>query len=238
MERGVFVDKDRAEHGLKKFFDVMELSSAKSATVILIAVSVVLIISYTVAVVKNSKPEIITDYAYPVNAGDSDVNREAVPMKIFVHVKGEVSKPGLYEVEEGARVQEAIDAAGGFTDNAEVDSVNLAQRLMDEDEILVLSNLPDAKASEEAKPKSASKSTSGGVVRSSSSGSSAPIKAVNINTASVEELMTIPGIGESYARNIIQYRSENGAFNSIEEIMRIKGISKARFDEMKEYIRV
>jgi competence protein ComEA len=129
--------------------------------------------------------------------------------KIYVHVKGEVKNPGLYEFEYGSRINDAIIKAGGETENADIDRVNLAKHLIDGTEVIVPNVLS----------------------RDSDYG-----EKVNINTANESRLQNINGVGEATAEKIIKYREENGGFNSIEEIMNIEGIGLKTFETMKEYI--
>ena len=132
--------------------------------------------------------------------------------EIYVHVKGEVKNPGLYEFSYGDRINDAIEKAGGATDNANVEKLNLAKLLTDEMEIIVPS-IGDNSADD-------------------GSGK------VNINTADSDELCTINGIGKAPAAKIIKYREENGNFESLEEIMNIDGIGTKTFESMKDYISI
>ena len=134
--------------------------------------------------------------------------------KICVHVTGYVVNPGVYYVPEGSRVFEVIELAGGFLDTADKDYLNQAAILNDGQKLHIYSK-------EEAATANQSISDSGAEQN--------PNKLVNINTATKEELMTLPGIGESKAESIIAYRQENGGFKTIEDIMKISGIKDAAF---------
>ncbi len=141
--------------------------------------------------------------------------------KICVHVTGYVVNPGVYYVPEGSRVFEVIELAGGFLDTADKDYLNQAAILNDGQKLHIYSK-------EEAATANQSISDSGAEQN--------PNKLVNINTATKEELMTLPGIGESKAESIIAYRQENGGFKTIEDIMKISGIKDAAFSKIKNYI--
>ncbi|MBQ2745301.1 MAG: helix-hairpin-helix domain-containing protein [Lachnospiraceae bacterium] len=141
--------------------------------------------------------------------------------KICVHVTGYVVNPGVYYVPEGSRVFEVIELAGGFLDTADKDYLNQAVILNDGQKLHIYSK-------EEAATANQSISDSGAEQN--------PNKLVNINTATKEELMTLPGIGESKAESIIAYRQENGGFKTIEDIMKISGIKDAAFSKIKNYI--
>ena len=137
--------------------------------------------------------------------------------KIFVHVCGQVKNPGVYELEEGSRVFEVIEAAGGMTKQA-ADSINQAEVLLDGQQLYVLSKDEVLKSNDGKAEVSDGK--------------------VNINRASKEELMELSGIGEAKADAIIRHREERGNFNSIEEIMEIEGIKEGVFRKIEDQITV
>ena len=143
-----------------------------------------------------------------------DMQMEDKEDSIFVYVCGAVSVPGVYELESGSRVFEAIEAAGGILPDAAEETINQAQVLKDEAKLYIPTQ-------EEIK-----------VQLSATSGK------VNLNTATKEMLMTIPGVGASKAEDIISYRNKHGAFTKIEDVMKISGIKEALFEKMKEYITV
>jgi len=148
---------------------------------------------------------------------------------ICVHICGAVVSPGVYEITQGSRVYEAVMAAGGYRDDADEDYVNQALVLNDSDK-LVIPTLADTEAMV---------IPSDGKVREFGVGSGDPKTEsgkVNINTAGVEELCTLSGIGEARAKVIISYRDSNGPFGSIEDIMNVSGIKQASFDRIKNDI--
>lgn len=135
---------------------------------------------------------------------------------IVVYVCGQVNVPGVYELSEGARIADAIEAAGGMTEAAEREFLNQAALLTDGQKIYVPSP-------EEAKMEEQTSKENG---------------RVNINTADEEELMSLSGVGEAKAEAIIRYREEKGGFQSIEEIMNIEGIKEGVFQKIKDKISV
>lgn len=137
---------------------------------------------------------------------------------LFVHVSGCVANPGLYELEEGSRLASAIEAAGGFTEDAACDSVNLARRLEDGEMVAVSSVSAGNGANEEI---SEAKTTS---------------SLVNINTASAEELEQLPGIGPSTAQMIVSDRMANGSFKSPDDLKRVTGIGDKKFETISALI--
>ena len=139
---------------------------------------------------------------------------------IFVDIKGAVKKPGVYQMKAGDRVKDAIDAAGGLTAEADSQKVNLAQRVEDQMVIVV----PKVEEEAEAIP--------AGVTSKETSKEGK----VNINTATVEELKTLKGVGEKKAEAIIEYRKKNGSFKTKEDLMKVRGIGKKLFESFEERI--
>lgn len=153
---------------------------------------------------------------------------------VAVHVIGAVPRPGLYEFAEGTRVQDAIDAAGGLLASANVDAVNLAALLTDGQQL----NIPykDGEVPTEAPAVLELPGSSSSATESPSDPTNTDL--ININTASLEELDTLPGIGPTTAQRIIDYRTTNGPFTTIDEIMDVSGIGPSTFDAMKDLITV
>ena len=139
---------------------------------------------------------------------------------IFVDIKGAVKNPGVYQMKVGDRVKDALDAAGGLTAEADSQKVNLAQRV--EDQMLIVVS----KVGEEVTEIPA------GVM----SKEAAKEGKVNINTATVEELKTLKGVGEKKAEAIIEYRKKNGSFKTKEDLMKVRGIGKKLFESFQERI--
>ena len=139
----------------------------------------------------------------------------------YVDIKGEVKDPGVYKLKEGSRVIDAINASGGLKENANTYSVNLSKKITDEMVIIVPSNSENTNVSNNTITQNTKNSC-----------------LVNINTATTKELLSITGIGESKASNIIKYREENGNFSSIEDIKNVSGIGDSLFEKIKKYITV
>ena len=150
---------------------------------------------------------------------------------IYVHIAGEVSNPGMYELKHDAQVSDAIDAAGGLTESADQLSINLARQVTDGEQIVVQAYIE----AEPGNSKSTDASDSG---LPSSSNTEVLSSKVNINTASASELITLDGIGESTAAKIIAYRQANGSFASIEEIKKVSGIGDRKYEAIKDRITV
>jgi competence protein ComEA len=139
---------------------------------------------------------------------------------IYVYVCGAVASPGVYELEFGSRLYEAVDMAGGMNGDADMTYLNMARKLTDGEQIVVYTQSEAAQIKESV------------VIAEEKSG------LVNINTAGISELITISGIGESRAKAIIDYREKNGAFGSIEDIMKVDGIKDGLFSKIKDSITV
>ena len=139
---------------------------------------------------------------------------------IFVDIKGAVKNPGVYQMKVGDRVKDALDAAGGLTDEADSQKVNLAKRLEDQMVIVV------PKVGEEAEEIPAGETRKEATKEGK----------VNINTATVEELKTLKGVGEKKAEAIIEYRKKNGSFQTKEDLMKVRGIGKKLFESFQERI--
>ena len=148
---------------------------------------------------------------------EDSTTQEAV---IFVDIKGAVKNPGVYQMKSGDRVKDALDAAGGLTDEADSQKVNLAQRVEDQMVIVV------PKVGEEATE----------IPSGVTSKEAAKDGKVNINTATVEELKTLKGVGEKKAEAIIEYRKKNGSFKTKEDLMKVRGIGKKLFESFQERI--
>lgn len=145
-------------------------------------------------------------------------------MSCYVHICGEVISPGVYELEEGSRVFQAVEKAGGFTEDAAQEYLNMAERISDGMKIVVYNKAEAEEAAAEG-------------ALSLTKEASAPLK-VNLNTATKEELMSLKGIGESKAEDIIRFRESHGDFKKIEDVMKISGIKDAAFEKIKEDITV
>lgn len=143
---------------------------------------------------------------------------------IYVHVGGAVERPGLYEVGDGARVNDAVRAAGGPTKDADLDGLNLAAKVRDGDKILVPGRTSEAPAP-------------GGAPGAASQGAESS-GLVNLNAATIADLETLPGIGPALAERIIAYRTEHGGFRRIEDLQEVAGIGPKKFEDLKDLVTV
>jgi competence protein ComEA len=140
------------------------------------------------------------------------------PSPITVYVSGEVENPGLFTLPTGSRVNDVIQAAGGTTGNADIDALNLAKIVEDGEQIIVPELVTSELNENRTRPIDPS------------------LILININTATLEQLDTLPGIGPITAQNIIDYRNANGSFGTIEEIQDVPNIGQVTFDKIKDLI--
>lgn len=154
---------------------------------------------------------------------------EGLPETLYVHVCGAVNAPGVYELKTDARIYEALEAAGGMTEDAAADWINQAEALSDGERIYV----PTQEEAEES-----AQSVSGRWADPNGNAGGSVSDKININTAAKEELMTLSGIGASKAESILKYRQEHGNFQNIEELKKIEGIKDGVFNKIKDDITV
>ena len=158
-----------------------------------------------------------------IKEGKSDSEKEKSTENIFVYVCGAVQKPGVYEFLPGQRICDAIEAAGGLSEQAAGDSLNQAEVLSDGQMLRVLTTEEAAAATVQPGQETAESSRDG---------------RVDINTADASALMSLPGIGQSKADAIIAYRNEHGVFKAPEELMNISGIKEGVYQKIKDSIKV
>ncbi len=162
--------------------------------------------------------------------GDGQSDSEA-EIQIVVHIVGAVNKPGVYVLPIGSRVADVIKMAGGYTEEASTSWLNQARMPEDGEQIYV----PTQKEVEQWLE---SGETDFPTESRNSDGDAKQDTKVNINKATVEELMNLPGIGESKARSIVDFREQNGKFASIEELMMVPGIKEGIYNQIKDFIQV
>lgn len=150
-------------------------------------------------------------------------DKTTISTVIYVDVKGEVHHPGVYQMKAENRVKDLIEAAGGFTPLADDQKLNLAQ-LLEDQMVIIVPQKGEEVNSELAQSPASQKKEVGKEGK------------VNINTATVEELKTLKGIGEKKAEAIIEYRKKNGSFKNKEELMKVRGIGKKLYESFQERV--
>ena len=164
-----------------------------------------------------------------VNTTRVEETTAMMPQNCYVDIKGEVLQPGVYEFSCVSRIQEVIKKAGGFTEEADETKINLAQKITDQMQMIV----PNLHSKQE-----------GGVTEgnsekgnlSNTTPSNSKQGTVNINTATLEELQTIKGIGKKKAEAILQYRKEHGSFRTKEDLLQVKGIGKKALEAIESQV--
>ena len=204
----------------------MEMLSSKQKTAIIIAgIIVVGIFIFYMSTKSNNY-----DYSEINEIAEDETKEEILPKEIVVHITGAVQKEGIVRIKEGSRIIDAIEAAGGMSDEVNLDMINLAYTLKDGQKIYV-PKLSDAervfKEGEDSNIVIVDKGTEEDTNSSTK---------ININTANISQLESISGIGESTANKIIQYREKNGKFKKIEEIKNVSGIGELKYENIKDDI--
>lgn len=164
-----------------------------------------------------------------VNTTRVEETTTMMPQNCYVDIKGEVLRPGVYEFSCESRIQEVIKKAGGFTEEADETKINLAQKISDQMQIIV-PNLHSKQEGGVTEGNSEKGNTSNTTPSNSKQGT------VNINTATLEELQTIKGIGKKKAEAILQYRKEHGAFRTKEDLLQVKGIGKKALEAIESQV--
>lgn len=227
---------------------VKELFNSK---LILSIISMFVIAGLSFVYISNTNKELKKSEVYDLEVEEKKTNNleiEKAIKYITVDIKGEVKSPGVYKIEEGKRVVDAINASGGLTKKAVTKYINLSKVLKDEDVIIInniseLEKIEDKKNIEEIKINNKSNisvkesdvitNDKSDIVKENDSNKNT---IVNINTCTLEELLSINGIGESKAKSIIEYRENVGLFTSKEDIMKVSGIGNSLYDKIKDYI--
>ncbi len=174
----------------------------------------------------DQRSAVVTHSSYPKSS------QSQTEKNLVVDVKGAVQRPGVYELPVGSRLTDAIKKAGGFQEQANQKSVNLAQKLQDEAVIYVASQ---GEAVSEVTTSTSGKATSD--TTTTNDGGTTDSK-INLNTATVSDLQTISGIGQKRAQDIIDYRDSKGGFASVDELKDVSGIGDKTFEKIKEAVTV
>ena len=191
--------------------------------IIFLSIGIIIIVIYLVYnYSKDNASEILEENIYIETSNETKEKN-----KIILHITGEVNSPGIIEIEDGSRLADAIEAAGGLTENADINKINLAYVVKDGQKI----NIPNVNSVD----------TSSYIIEDIGENIiiediNSNTNLVNINTATQTELETLTGIGPSTALKIIKYREENGKFTTIEDIKNVPGIGDSKFESIKEEI--
>ena len=166
-----------------------------------------------------------------VSTNENNTNDDIV----IIHITGSVKNPGIVKLKEGSRIEDAIEAAGGLTENADITKVNLAYVVEDGTKIKIPSASEEDIGDEDIID---SKSGDNIIIEENTVSSNNSTQTININKATEKEFETLPGIGPSLASKIIEYRNQNGKFESIEDIKNVNGIGDNKYEKIKDLITV
>lgn len=153
-----------------------------------------------------------------IKYNEEEISLNSNEGKIAVYITGEVNNPGVYYVDNNSRIIDLLEECGGVTSNSDLSDINLAQKLEDSDKIDIPTKVDKYVQIDETEVSNNVDSDK-----------------ININTASKDELMSLNGIGDTLAQNIIDYRNKN-SFESIEDILNVNGIGQSKYEKIKEYI--
>jgi len=156
--------------------------------------------------------------------------------RLTVHVAGAVHRPGVYRMRPGSRVDDAIDRAGGARLRADLGALNLAAKLEDGRQVLVPRRPPAGQPGAAAAAGAAQPAPAPGGATGPATATAPPGPPINLNTATIEQLDQLDGIGPTTAQKILQYRQEHGGFSSVEELKNVPGIGDTRYATLKERV--
>lgn len=186
-------------------------------------------VTKTTADAQSDLSALSTTFSASSSASDLKTERsssQTETQKVFVDIKGAVKNEGVYELSSGSRVTDVVKLAGGFTEDADKKSVNLAEKVTDESVIYV------ARVGENVAPTTTNSQANGSAQQEESSDK------INLNTATLAELQTISGIGAKRAQDIIDYRDANGGFSSVDDLANVSGIGEKTLEKLKSEVTV
>ena len=215
----------------------------KDNKVIIVIICIIIIIFlcvffYTRSNLENEYTE-LDNYNMLQNETNIEQEQEDIS-KIFIHVTGAVNNEGVVEIKEGSRIADAVEAANGFSEDADISQINLAYQLEDGQKIYI-PRINDEKINGEEKVLQKEYVTDEAgddiiIEEETSNIKRKENEKININTADQSSLEEIPGVGKATAQKIIEYRKTNGKFKSIDDIKNVSGIGDSKFENMKEKI--
>lgn len=220
---------------------------SKTQKIVLYGIGIVLVILIIIYIFTKDNT-VYSDYSNLYLEENANVVENEIKVEessknlIYVYVAGEVNNPSVVELEEGQRVADAIEKAGGLTDSGEIKNINLAYKLQDGEKLYIpsLDEVIESKENDINIAYITSGINSGENQKNNNAESNLNSNIdnglININTATQTELETLDGIGPSTAKKIIDYREENGKFKSIEEIQNVSGIGDAKYAGIKDDI--
>ena len=222
----------------------MEENNKLKKILIISLIIIIIITSIVITNIKNKKYEEI-EYNEIIENSEK-INYEEKIETIKIHISGEVKYNGIIELDEGARIDDAIKIAGGLTENADISEVNLAYTLLDGQKWYI----PTVGVAAHSDPQINDKNVVGvaplgdpqiittengeGIIQDNQNN----ILKININTATQTEFETLPGIGPSLAYKIVEYRNQNGKFKTIEDLKKVSGIGENKYKQIESFVKI
>lgn len=212
------------------------MKNINKKTIIAVLLSFIIIISIYYFFIKEKEyTEINTNFS--ILNEEEEYTKEENKNKIIIYITGAVANEGIYELDENSRIADAIDKAGGITEEANINNINLAFVLEDGVKIYIPKKGDNSNEIKDDTNTYISKRSDNIELAQSTKNNNTNNK-VNINTANQTELETLPGIGASIATKIISYRNKNGKFINIEDIKKVNGIGESKYEKIKDLIKV
>ena len=207
---------------------------AKLKYIVVAVLTLVVVAIYLVITQKSSNVVVAEEVDSKVKEEIKDTSES-----VYVDIKGSVKKPGVYKVDKTSIVNDVIKLAGGFTKNAYTKNINLSKHVSDEMVIYVFNKkeIVSITTTNKIACNCETIEVNNCIDKNSISDNNSNNK-ININTATLDELLTLKGIGQSKAEAIIKYREENGNFNTIEDIQKVSGLGGTIYSKIKDYITV
>ena len=197
---------------------------------------------------KNERKEVPKKNSITIKKENNITSKKDSSIYYKVDIKGQVNNPGIYSLKADSRVIDVINSSGGVTDNADLTVLNLSKKIKDEMVIIVYSKeeVADFKKTKEIEEqvqkkciqKDSDSLINDGCITENNSDKANLTGKININTATLEELLKLPGVGETKAKNIINYRNKNGVFKEITDLKKVDGIGESIYAQIEAFITV
>ncbi|AQT79497.1 hypothetical protein B1R94_09755 [Mycolicibacterium litorale] len=230
-----WIPDGRTERG-ERLLAAIRADPGRAGGIALALIAIIAVLITAVALMRDDPPPVVAAKLPPVEMVSSAAPRPSADpnQPVVVSVVGLVTKPGLVTLTPGARIADAVSAAGGVLDGADMLGLNLARHLSDGEQIVVGITAPAGQ------PAALGSSVSGGpaAVEPPAAPSAAPADPVDLNTATVEQLDALPGVGPVTAAAIVSWRDANGRFTNIDQLGEVDGIGPARLEKLRPMVRV
>lgn len=212
------------------------MKTINKKTIIFITIIIIFIISIYYFFIKDKEyTEYNTNFNI-LNQIEENAKEEETKNKIKIYITGAVKNEGIYELDENSRIADSIEKAGGITEDANINNINLAYVLEDGMKIYIPKNRDKIEIKDDTNIYVSKENGNTSISKNTSSNTQKD--KININTATQAELETLPGIGPSIATKIINYRKENGKFTKIEDIKKVNGIGNSKYLQIKDLIKI